>query len=56
MIDYLTLSKNFQSLVASYQDVSTIYGKLEVQGHLEKISNVLVDVYNEEHEFTLNGK
>jgi len=56
MTDYLTLTKSFQSLVSSYQDVSTIYGKLEAQGHLEKITNVLVEVYNEEHEFTLNGK
>jgi len=56
MTDYLSLVKNIQTLIFSYQDVSTIYSKLEAQGHLEKLVSLLVDVYSEEHEFTLNGK
>ena len=56
MTDYLSLVKNIQTLIFSFQDVSTIYSKLEAQGHLEKLVALLVDVYSEEHEFTLNGK
>ena len=55
MADFLNLLKSFQSIVTSYQDIATIYNKLEVQGQLDRLTSVLIEIFNEEHEFTLNG-
>lgn len=55
MADIVSLLKGFQATLGSYQDIGTIYGKLEGQGHLEKLVTILFEIYNDEHEFTLNG-
>jgi hypothetical protein len=55
MTDYHGFLKNFQSIINAYQDIGTIYAKLEAQGHLERITSLLMEIFNEEHEFTLSG-
>jgi hypothetical protein len=56
MISYANLFRSIQGSIASYQDIGTIYGKLETQGHLYKLTALIAEVFEEEHEFTLNGK
>jgi len=51
--DHTSFLKNFQPVVASYQDVSAIYAKLFSQGQLQKIAGLLSEIYDEEHVFTL---
>ena len=53
--DHTSFLKNFQPVVASYQDVSAIYAKLFSQGQLQKIAGLLSEIYDEEHVFTLTG-
>lgn len=56
MLSYANLFRSIQGSIASYQDIGTIYGKLETQGHLYKLTALIAEVFEEEHEFTLNGK
>jgi len=53
--DHVSFLKNFQPVIGSYQDVSAIYTKLCTQGQLQKVVNLLTDIYDEEHVFTLTG-
>ena len=53
--DHTSFLKNFQPVIASYQDVSAIYAKLFTQGQLQKIAGLLSEIYDEEHVFTLTG-
>lgn len=55
-LDYISLLKNFQPVIASYQDVSAIYTKLFTQGQLQKLASAITEIYDEEHVFTLTGR
>jgi hypothetical protein len=55
MATYTNLFRNIQTSIASYQDIGTIYTKLENQGHLYKLSELVAEIFEEEHQFTING-
>ncbi len=55
MASYTNLFRNIQTGIASYQDIGTIYAKLENQGLLYKLSELIADIFEEEHQFTLHG-
>ena len=49
------INKNLQSIITSYNDVSTIFLKLENEGYINKVANLLGEIFHKEHEFTISG-
>lgn len=48
--------KGLQSTLTAFEDISTIYRKLESQGNIEKLAELINSIYEQEHDFTINGK
>jgi hypothetical protein len=48
------IGKNLHSTISSYQDINTILLKLENQGVMTKVTDVLLNVFQDEHQFTIS--
>ena len=49
------INKNLQSIISSYHDVNTIFLKLENEGYIKKMTNLLGEIFHKEHKFTISG-
>ena len=49
------ISKNLQSIITSYHDINTIFIKVEKEGYIKKLTNLLGEIFHKEHEFTISG-
>lgn len=54
-MSFANLYKNIQNSISYYHDIGTIFAKLESQNHLQKLSNLISEIFQEEHDFTING-
>jgi len=55
MATYASLLKSVHSNITSYQDIATIYRKLDEQRVLVQLAELLNQIFAEEHDFTVKG-